>query len=140
MHPNALAVLAERGINADEFRTTALNEAVLEDVDTVVGASREHRAAAVTLRPALLKKSFTLAELSRTTGLFADDEMPRDGDLPARLEGLVSVAARRRGLSLPNDPADDDLADPLDQPVDAFEACARQIDAYLDPVVRALLG
>ena len=64
MHPHALAVLAARGIDGSGFQTTPLDERAVAGADVVVGMAREHRAAAVSLRPALVNGAFTLGELA----------------------------------------------------------------------------
>jgi protein-tyrosine phosphatase len=137
MHRNTLAVLADRGIDGSAFRVTHLDEAAVADVDVVIGMAREHRAAAVTLRPALLNRAFTLAELSR---ICADiDPAEVDGAGPAeRLLPLARLAASRRTNTLPADPADDDLPDPIGQPKQEYVVCADTIESLLSPIVGLL--
>lgn len=137
MHPYSLRVLLDRGIDGSDFRTTALAESVLADVDLVVAAAREHRAAAVSLQPRVVSRAFTLAELSRTVAKIESAEITGDS-VGERLRSLVPVAAARRGLTLPDDRADDDLADPMGLPVEDFEVCAQVIDRLLEPVVALL--
>jgi protein-tyrosine phosphatase len=129
-----VAVLADRGIDGSEFRTTYLDEAALADVDVVIGAAREHRAAAVTLRPALLNRAFTLHELERICRTIDPGEITAEA--PAdRLRELARLAASRRTHTLPDDPTLDDLEDPIGQPMPAFVACAETVDAALGAVV-----
>jgi protein-tyrosine phosphatase len=138
MHRHSLAVLKDRDIERDDFRTTWLTAAALSDVDIVIGASREHRAAAVGLRPALLNRAFTLAELARIAETIEPSELPV-GTVAERLAALIPLAASRRTHSLPEDPAADDLVDPLGGPIEEFVACAATIDDLLAPVIELLV-
>jgi protein-tyrosine phosphatase len=138
MHRHSLAVLADRQLDGSGFSTDWLTDSVLADVDVVIGASREHRAAAAGLRPALLNRSFTLAEISRIAATVDRSELP-DGGVVERLTALVPLAASRRTQTLPEDPTADDLFDPLGGPLEDFVACAATIDRLLAPVIRLLV-
>jgi protein-tyrosine phosphatase len=137
MHPHALAVLADRGIDGSDFRTTQLTEQVVAGVDVVLAAALEHRAEAVRLAPATVTRAFTLGELSRICRSIGDREVTEAGT-SGRLAEVVRLAAARRTHALPTDPAEDDLADPIGQPFAAFVSCAAELDAILDPLVRLL--
>jgi protein-tyrosine phosphatase len=134
MHRHADVVLTQRGIVASDFAGRYLTEKVLADVDIVVGASREHRSAAVRLRPALLNRAFTLRELARICATLDEAELPA-GPPSERLTALVRLAAARRTMTLPANPADDDLIDPLNGPVEDFATCAVAVDDLLRPLL-----
>ena len=137
MYEYSLDVLADRGIDGTAFRTTPLDEHTLAGVDVVIGAAREHRAAAVGMRPALLKSAFTLPELSRICADIDARELTATS-LDARLMRLVQLAASRRTNTLPADPEDDDLVDPIGLPPEEFVVCADTVEALLDPIVTLL--
>ena len=126
--------LASRGIDASNFRTTYLDEAALEDVDVVIGAAREHRASAVTLQPRLLTRAFTLFELARICRDIDPADIAAAPGAP-RLTELVRLAASRRTHTLPNDATEDDLPDPIGQPMDAFLRCADAIEESVEMIV-----
>jgi protein-tyrosine phosphatase len=137
MSRHAVTVLAERGIDGRGFRATRLDERAVEGVDIVVGMAREHRAAAVTLRPALLNRAFTLAELSRICADVEVNELAA-GPLDERLMTLVRLAASRRTNTLPADPMADDVPDPIGLPLPEYEKCAATIASLLQPVLALL--
>ena len=129
-----ISVLAERGIDASDFVTRRLDAAALADVDVLIGAGREHRAAAVTLRPSLLNRAFTLRELARICGSVDSAELT--ADTPAeRLLELAHLAAPRRVLTMPDDPSHDDLEDPIGKPYAEFLRCADAVTSALDAIV-----
>ncbi len=134
MPPETLDVLAERGMDGSGFRTTHLDESAVHDVDLLIAAARDHRAAAVGLRPALLNRAFTLFELARICRQISPSELTCAAAAERLLE-LVPLAAGRRTHSLPEDPADDDLPDPIGQPRVAFERCADAVSGALDAIV-----
>ena len=137
MHRHALTVLANQGLDGSDFRTTWLTEAAVADVDVVVGAAREHRAAAVRLRPALLNRAFTLAELARITAAIGPTTLP-GSTVDERFLELVRRAAARRGETRPDDPTADDLRDPIGQPKRDFERCAQDVAERLSPIIDLL--
>lgn len=130
-------VLAGRGIDGAAFRTTYLDDSAVADVDLLIGAAREHRSAAVTLRPALLNRAFTLFELGRICQDLDGSDLVA-GSADERVRELSRVAAARRTHSLPADPAADDLPDPIGQPMSAFVQCAAAVEQAMAPVVRLL--
>lgn len=133
-----LRVLAERGIDASGFVTTTLDVAALADVDLLVAAAREHRAAAVTLRPALLKGAFTLRELARICRTIDTVELTAT-TAATRLLELARLAASRRSLTMPAEPSLDDLGDPIGQSHVEFVHCADHIAAAFDVIVPFLV-
>jgi low molecular weight protein-tyrosine phosphatase len=138
MPPDTLAVLSERRIDGSGFRATYLDQAALGGVDVVIGAAREHRAAAVTLRPGLLNRAFTLHELARiSAGIDASELSTSSAD--DRFGELVHLAASRRTHSLPADPADDDLDDPIGRPYAEFVRCAAAVETLVAAILRPVL-
>jgi protein-tyrosine phosphatase len=130
LHPNAARVLAELGADAEGFTSRPLTASLLATADLVLTATREQRAACVTLLPEALPRTFTLRQFGR---LAAACEPPQHGE-PAQHRGLearVDAARAARSRLQPVDPRDDDLADPVRQPLDAFRRCAAEIQDAL---------
>lgn len=127
MQPFALATLAGRGIDGAAFRARQLTAELVEGADLVLTASREHRAAAVTLVPRAAARAFTVRELDRllsaVTGPTAD---------------LVAAARAQRGLVRPERPEDDDVADPIGGPESGYVACAQLLERSLAQLVGRL--
>src|SRR4051812_43370999 len=63
--PDAVTVLDELGVVPDEFAARELAEDLLEASDLVLTATREHRAAAVSMVPRGARRTFTIREFAR---------------------------------------------------------------------------
>ena len=127
MEPFALDTLARLGVDPSSsaaFRARELTSEMVETADLVLVASREHRAAVVTMVPRAVTRTFTLREFGRLVSGVDATALP--ADVVDRGVGLVSAAAGRRGL-VPAGPEGDDLADPYGAPARAFEHCAADI-------------
>ncbi|HET7312669.1 MAG TPA: hypothetical protein VFJ17_15235 [Mycobacteriales bacterium] len=131
IEPDALAVLGELGVAADEFAARELSRDIAEAQDLVLTATREHRAAAVSMLPRASRWTFTIREFARLVEAVDVAELLTrlDDDAPAvRGRALVDAAASQRGYVRPASPSDDDVADPYRRPIDAFRIAAQQID------------
>jgi protein-tyrosine phosphatase len=136
MEPDALTALGELGVTADPFEARELVAELVDESDLVLAATREHRAAAVTLVPRASRKVFTIREFARLVAAVDLGALDSAGaDAPARLRALVDAAASQRGIVRPDTPADDDVADPYRRPLDAFRAAARQLDEATSTLV-----
>jgi protein-tyrosine phosphatase len=128
IEPDALVALDELGVVPDEFAARELADDIVEASDLVLTATREHRAAAVSMLPRWSRRTFTIREFARLVD--AVDVAAVTGDDPvARAAALVDAAAGQRGYVRPQTPDDDDVADPYRRPVDAFRVAAKQLDA-----------
>jgi protein-tyrosine phosphatase len=130
MEREAAAVLQEYGVDGSDFRARALVAEHVVQADLVLGATREHRAAAVVLHPRAARKAFTLREFARLTSAVDPGELTAT-DPEERFRQLVDAAAGNRGLVPPAAPGDDDLADPYQRPQQAFAETAALVQASL---------
>jgi protein-tyrosine phosphatase len=137
MQPGAREVLNERGISAEGFAASPLDEAAISVADLVLTAERGHRTAAVRMVPSALGRTFTVREFGRLL-----DGAPWEGapsDPVERARSLVALAAQRRGATVPPvDASIDDIDDPYAQPVSAFRRTAEEIDAAITGWISAL--
>ncbi|MDX6254988.1 MAG: low molecular weight protein-tyrosine phosphatase [Frankiales bacterium] len=127
MEPFALDTLARLGLDGASsaaFRARELTTEMVQSADLVLVASREHRAAVVTMVPRAAARTFTLREFGRLSSGVDPAGLPADP--VERGQALVAAAAGRRGLA-PAGPEGDDLADPYGAPARAFEHCAADI-------------
>src|SRR4051812_46893125 len=130
MEPYALTTLSSYDLDGSAF---AARELVAEHVvaaDLVLGATREHRAAAVVLHPRAAARTFTLREFARLTSVVDPATLPA-GDPIERAQALVRAAASNRGLVPLERPRDDDLDDPYQAPMSAFTACGALVHGTL---------
>lgn len=111
---------------------TRLDEGAVERADLVLGLTREHRAAALRLFPASVRRVFTLKEFARLAASIA-----ASGATLTAAE-LVAEAATRRGLEAPGDPMVDDVDDPIGLPQAVYDRVGAEIAASLEIIVPAL--
>ena len=123
MDPAALDVLSAQGLDGSDFRARALTAAHVATADLVLGATREHRAAAVRLDPTAVRRTFTLREFARLVAQ-VDPATIAEHDPVARARAVVAAAAERRGPAPGARPHDDDVADPYRASATVFTACA----------------
>jgi protein-tyrosine phosphatase len=137
MQPEAARALVERGGDPAGFVARELTVDLVLEADLVLGATREHRAAAVTLDPRASSRTLTLRELARLLGPVGPGQItaaaPRD-----RMAQLLTAAIANRGLVPPAEPRDDDIADPYGHSRSAYERAAEEIDAAFRPVIDLL--
>ena len=127
-------VLAARGLTADGHRARQLTRAQLEGAGLVLTATRMHRAQAVRLRPEAADAAYAMKELAR---LLTRVDAPAGAGLSATLAAASAALRAEEG----DDAADlDDLADPIGQPLEAYERCAAEVDRALAPLISALRG
>jgi protein-tyrosine phosphatase len=139
MEPFALSTLAGLGQDGSAFEARELVAEHVAAADLVLCATREHRAAAVVLQPRAAKRTFTLREFDRLLSLVDPAGLPT-GDREARARAVVEAAAAQRGLVPPDEPSDDDLADPYQGPESGFVTCGRMVQETLRRPLELLAG
>ena len=130
METHALSTLLTYGIDGRAFGARELVAEQVVAADLVLGATREHRAAAVVLHPRAAARTFTLREFARLTSVVDSGRLPAD-DPVERARALVKAAAANRGLVPPDSPRDDDIDDPYQAPQSAYTACATLVHGTL---------
>jgi protein-tyrosine phosphatase len=126
---HAAGALGALGIASEAFRARHLDADLVASADLILAASREHRAASVTLAPRSASRTFTLREFDRLLRGAMVRDLP--SDTPARAEALVQAAASMRGRVRPERPGDDDIIDPYGGPASGYPPCAALIDSAL---------
>jgi protein-tyrosine phosphatase len=141
IHPPMAELLLARGIDTSGFMARQLEPELLKEADLVVGFTRRHRAAAVTMYPAAVHHSFTLLELARAVEAFGVEEITRRAGpratMPRRLKELVPLAVAHRTYV---DPELDDIEDPYGREPEVYDRVFRQILVAADPLYRAIIG
>jgi protein-tyrosine phosphatase len=137
IQPNAVEALIARGGDPSGFQARELTVDLVTEADMVLGMTRDHRAAAVTLDPRASSRTLTLRELARLLGPVSAADIPGAG--PAeRLRGLLTAAIGNRGMVPVADPRDDDIADPYGLSRVHYERAADEIVMALDVVLDRL--
>jgi protein-tyrosine phosphatase len=135
MHQGSAQVLGECGIDATGFASRPLNSTILSNAGLVLTAAREQRAACVTMAPAANRRTFTLRQFIRYVEAVPHDDGLTTGTASDRLRALVEKVNSIRHLVQPVSATDDDLPDPVRQPVEAFRVCADELQRSLRTVV-----
>lgn len=139
MDPHALAALAEHGVDGSAFRAQELVAEHVLAADLIVGATREHRAAAVMLHPRAAARTFTLREFARLVERLDPAYLPA-GDVFERGRALVALAAAERGQAAPGHADQDDVSDPYRAPLSQFLRCAGLIERTVRGPLNLLAG
>lgn len=137
MHPRTALVLAGYGAEAGDFRARQLSAAQLIEADLVLTMTRVHRRDVLALAPRGLARTFTLREALALSEL-VDEAAPAGGaTVLGRARSLVAAMADARSRRPPD--GDDDVPDPIDQPVEVHEWVGELIVGSLLPVLRRLV-
>jgi protein-tyrosine phosphatase len=126
----AVEAARERGATIEGHRARALTEEMVDAVDLVVCMAREHRDVVRAIRPDAADRTFTLKELVRLLRDAGDEG--RDAS-----ERLAAAATRR---DAPAPAYDEDVADPLGQPLEAYRGIAWELDTMTGELVAGLWG
>ena len=138
MHGSSARVLTECGVAPGAFVSRTVDPAMLNASDLVLAAAREQRAACVTLAPATVGRTFTLRQFARFAAAVPGDWQPDPGSGAERMHALVDAVRRTRHRAPAGSAADDDLVDPVGQPIDAFRTCAVDVWQALSAMVRVI--
>lgn len=125
-------ILRSRGLVSDGFVSAPMTPELLLDADLVLTAEESHARQVVAVRPALLKKTFTVLEfaaIAAGTSIEAPDA-----------RAFVRSASGARFVA--DDPASGelDLADPVGSDASAFVELERQLGDAAGVIARALVG
>lgn len=127
VHPSAAAVLAEYGIDSGAFVSRSLTRTVPRDHDLVLTATRVHRADVVRADPPVLSRVFTIRQFAYLL----------DGPTPAPTGRVDEIGpawlslARASRADRPGRTDEDDIPDPVDEPIAAFRQLAVElVDAF----------
>ncbi|MEJ8661991.1 low molecular weight phosphatase family protein [Streptomyces sp. MS1.AVA.4] len=111
-----------------------LTAGLIDASDLVLGASTEHREAAVRLSPVrALTRAFSLREFAR---LVSAEDGAGLVDPAARFTALVKGAAARRGTAGAH--GDDDVADPLGASAAEVHTCVARIEESVARILAAV--
>ncbi|WP_164704317.1 protein-tyrosine-phosphatase [Blastococcus litoris] len=136
MHPDSALVLRGYGVEADGFRARQLAEEHPAQADLVLTMTRAHRNQVLGLAPRALARTFTLREAAALLSAL-DDLEPEGDDFVARARALVrAMADARPGRSATR--TDDDVWDPINQPIEAHEEAGELIVETFLPLLRRL--
>ena len=135
----ATVLMQHHGIDGSTFRAKKLEAFMVDSADLVLTATREHRAAAVTLSPKAVRRTFTVREFDRLSAAVDPATLP-EGDPVERARALAEASASQRGLVRAERPSDDDIIDPYRGPHAGFVECAILIKDTLQGPIDLIAG
>lgn len=133
--PMAALVEAAGGV-VDGFAARQLTARMVRDADLVIALAREHRAAAVALHPAAVRRTFTLRELARLLQAADLSALPAGGGAE-RFAALIPRALAARGPRV-GSPEDDDVLDPYGRRPRVYRAAFAQLHPAVETIVGAV--
>ncbi|HWB68294.1 MAG TPA: low molecular weight phosphatase family protein [Mycobacteriales bacterium] len=134
----AAALLVERSADPTGFVARELTADLVHDADLVLAATRDHRAAAVTLQPRAAARTMTVREFARLLAPVAASDIA-GSDPVERMAAIVAAARANRGLVAIGDPDDDDIADPYRRKREAYILAGQQIADVVDVILERLV-
>ena len=137
MHPDASRVLRELGADDEGFASRPLTADLVSAAALILTATRGQRAVCATLAPAAIRRVFTVRQFGRLTAAVDPARIPT-GAAPARIDALLAEFTAVRGRLQPVPGDEDDLADPVLGPAEAFLTCAEEIKRCVVPAVKLI--
>jgi protein-tyrosine phosphatase len=135
MHPDSALVLRGFGAQPGDFRARQLVDGMATAADLTLTMTRAHRHEVLQGDPRALARTYTLREAADLLDQLG--EAPLDGvTLAERARGLVEVMARAR--SERHAGANDDVRDPIGQPIGVHDEVGTMIVQTLLPVLRRI--
>ena len=159
MTAQAAELSAQFGALSTDHAPTQLTESIIAGADLILTATREHRAAVVSMHPKAIRRTFTLTQFARLAptlvALAAEHTPTPPAPLAAapstapplvelvetpqdHLKSLLTHAAVARSLiSPPANPTDDDITDPYKQSQSVYDDVAAEIHTAISTITRA---
>jgi protein-tyrosine phosphatase len=128
----------ERGFELGDHVARTITREMIREADLILCMAAEHRERVLAIAGGdVADRTFTLRGLARVLEqLPPADPHAGAGHLAAR----VAEAARAESAAPPAAWVDEDVADPLGSPMEAFRAVAWEIDELTDVVITGLFG
>lgn len=135
--PEGVEAARELGSDTTGHRARRVTAQMASQADLLLCMASDHREILSRSSPDLDSRAFTMKELVRLLETLPAPEHHAD---PASLPSRVAAAdvARRTGVVPVS--RDDDVADPLGQPFEAYRATAWELETWLERLVIGLYG
>ncbi len=138
MHPDSSLVLQGLGGESGDFRARQLVDDMAIDADLTLTMTRAHRRAVLKGAPRALSRTFTLREAADLVRLVDEDvDLPGEG-LADRARALVRELGAARSQRQSSD--DDDIRDPIGQPLEVHQEVGEAVAAALVPVLERVVA
>ncbi len=128
---HTLTALAERGVPLDGHVSRRMNRDLIAPVSLVITMTNDHADAVANHYGDAIGSTFVLGQLVR----LGERHGPREGStLPEWVTAVDALRDPRRRRALPND----EIRDPLGEPLPAYQALAVQLDDLTARLARLL--
>jgi protein-tyrosine-phosphatase len=127
---HGVTVMGRRGLDLGRHRSRTVAPEMLERADLIIGMARRHVREAALIDGSCVPRAFTLKEIVRRAE--ARGARTSSESLAA---WLTRIGADRRTDELVGESAQDDVADPIGRPLEAYEQTAAELDDLLGRLV-----
>jgi len=134
--PEGVLAAGELGVDTSAHRARRVRGDLLREADLIVCMAGEHRDRLTLQLPEVAGRTFTLKELVRL--LEAQPQAPAEASPWTMAPRIARAHAMRQIETAPH--ADEDVADPLGQPMEAYRAIAWELEGWLSRLVSGLYG
>lgn len=134
--PEAVQAAQEIGIDIAEHRARRVTIPMARGAELLLCMATEHRDLLESMDRGLVHRAFTLKELVR----LLETLPPPTGTGPDSFGARIAAAAAARRVGAVPPSRDDDVADPLGQPLEAYRAVAWELGEWIDRLVDGLHG
>jgi protein-tyrosine phosphatase len=136
--PESIAAAAERGVDVSAHVARRLKAGHVLDSDLVLTMAREHRGIVLEEAPEAVGRTFTLKELVRL--LEAMPAASRQDDPGEVVLRRVAEADALRRSGFAGNPNDEDVADPIGLPLEAYRAMAWELEGLCGRLTDGIFG
>jgi protein-tyrosine-phosphatase len=134
--PEGVDAAAELGVDISTHRARKVRGELLREADLIVCMAGEHRDRLTVQLPEVAGRTFTLKELVR----LLEPQPPAAADAsPWTMAPRVARAHAMRQVH-PSSHLDEDIADPLGQPMEAYRAIAWELEDWISRLAVGLFG
>ena len=132
MHPLAAEVLREHGADETGFLSRRLTELLVRRADLVLTATRRQRSECVAFDPSAVRRTFTISQFGRYAAALGPHSLRAVWPSQRRLRVMIDQVSVVRGSLPVASAAEEDLADPVQSPIEVFRRCAAEIQSTID--------
>ena len=135
--PEGVEAARELGSDIAGHRARRVTILMASQADLLLCMASDHREMLARSAPELASRAFTMKELVRLLETLPAPELHAD---PASLPSRVAAAEQARRAGVVPVSRDDDVADPLGQPFEAYRATAWELETWLERLLIGLYG
>lgn len=132
--PSSGRLMAGVGISSSEFRSRRLTRDMARSADLVLCFEKAQRQQIVVLEPIAVRYTFLVNEFADMCRYCAEHGLVQGLTIQNRLQSVIDASAIvRASLAQPHD-----IADPIGQPFDRFQAAADQTNRALHTILTSM--